>query len=278
MNDKGIASSSVSHDSSLRVDRLNCGYDGKPVVSNFSMSVYPGEIHCLLGPNGVGKTTLFKTMLSLLPGLGGKVIVDGRDVAALKPSELARYVAYVPQAHTPPFAFTARDVVVMGRLAHMGAFASPRTIDYDKAERAIDQLGITRLAQRTYTELSGGERQMVLIARALAQGAHYLMMDEPTASLDFGNQAQVLYRVRTLAEESGLGVIMTTHTPDHLFMLHASGTLLLRDGTFLQGTAKELLTREYLSQAYGVDVMVVDAQWQGHDECFCRPVLKGIGA
>ena len=256
----------------LSVEHLACGYGSKRVLGDFSVEVATGTIHCLLGPNGVGKTTLFKTMLGLLPRMGGAVKVDGRDTLAFSPQELARVIAYVPQAHTPPFAFTVRDVVVMGRMAHMGLFASPRSRDYDAADRSMERLGITHLASRVYTELSGGERQMTLIARALAQQPRFLMMDEPTASLDFGNQAQVLTAVRNLAED-GLGVIMTTHVPDHLFQCEARGTLLMRGGSYLEGSADELLTEENLSRAYGIDVMVLDAPWHGRAQRFCRPVV-----
>ena len=257
----------------LSIDDLSCGYGDKHVIDDFSLDVETGEIVCLLGPNGVGKTTLFKTILGLLPRLGGSVLLDGRDASGFTPKELARLVAYVPQAHTPPFAFTAHDVVVMGRLAHTGFFSSPRQEDHEVADEIMEQLGISFLANRTYTELSGGERQMTLIARALAQQPRFLMMDEPTASLDFGNQVQVLSAIKHLSE-SGLGVIMTTHVPDHLFQCEAKGVLLLRGGECLKGSAEELLTTENLERAYGIDVMILDSEWNGDQIHFVRPVVR----
>ena len=254
------------------MEDVSAGYEGCAVISGFSLTVRPGQIHCLLGPNGVGKTTLFRTALGLLPLLAGRVTVDGRDTASLSDREMARLVAYVPQAGAAPFAFTVRDVVAMGRLSRMGAFASPSRSDYRAVDGVLDRLGITGLAGRSYTELSGGERQMVLIARAVAQEPEFLMMDEPTAALDFGNQAQVLRCARELAD-GGIGIIMTTHTPDHLHMCGATGTLVMRGGTYLQGTADELLTEANLSRAYGTGVMVVDASWRGTPQRFCRPVL-----
>lgn len=256
----------------FRLDRVSVGYAGRAVLEGVSLAVRPGEVHCLLGPNGVGKTTLFRSALGLLPLVAGRVTVDGRDAARMSDRELARVVAYVPQAAEIPFAFSVRDVVAMGRLSHMGAFASPGASDYEVVDGTLDRLGIPHLAERAYTELSGGERQMALIARAVAQEPGYLLMDEPTAALDFGNQAQVLRCVRELAQ-SGLGILMTTHTPDHLHICRASGTLLMRDGTYEQGSAAELLTPALLSAAYGTEVMVVDAAWHGEPQCFCRPVV-----
>lgn len=254
------------------LDHVSVGYAGSAVLKDVSLTVRPGEVHCLLGPNGVGKTTLFRSALGLLPLVAVRVSIDGRDAGTLSDRELARVVAYVPQAAEIPFAFTVRDVVAMGRLSHMGVFASPGVADYAVVDGTLDRLGISRLAERSYTELSGGERQMALIARAVAQEPEYLLMDEPTAALDFGNQAQVLRCVRELAE-SGLGILMTTHTPDHLHLCRAFGTLIMRDGTYRQGDATELLTPELLSEAYGTEVMVVDADWRGTSQRFCRPVV-----
>ncbi len=257
----------------LSIRDLSCGYGNKHVVDGFSLDVKTGEIVCLLGPNGVGKTTLFKTILGLLPRLGGSVMLDGRDTTDFSPKELAKLIAYVPQAHTPPFAFTAHDVVVMGRLAHTGFFSTPKATDHEVADQVMEQLGISFLSERIYTELSGGERQMTLIGRALAQQPMFLMMDEPTASLDFGNQVQVLSAIKHLSE-SGLGVIMTTHVPDHLFQCEAKGVLMLRNGEYEKDSAEKLLTAENLERAYGIDVMVLDSEWDGQQVRFVRPVVR----
>lgn len=256
----------------LSVEHLACGYGDRCVVEDFSAQVETGEIHCLLGSSGVGKTTLFETILGLIPRMGGKALVDGKDAKEFSVKQFAQVIAYVSQAHVPPFAFTVRDAVVMGRMAHMGVFSSPGKEDYACADEATERLGIGKLAGHVYTELSCGERQMTLIARAFAQQPQFLMMDEPTAALDFGNQAQVLSAVKHLSE-SGLGVIMTTHAPDHLLQCNA-GTLLLRDGVYLRGSAEELLTTENLQRAYGIEVMVLDSTWRGEPVRFCRPVVK----
>lgn len=266
------ASGSDCAKSGLELRDLAAGYAGKPVVEHVTLCVRPGQIHCLLGPNGVGKTTVFRTALGLLPPLGGEVSVDGRDMRGMSDRELARHVAYVPQAAEVPFAFSVRDVAVMGRLAHVGSFASPGSADYAVCDRVLQMLEMECLADRLYTELSGGERQMVLIARALTQEPSYLLMDEPTAALDLGNQARVLRAIRGLAAR-GLGVLMTTHVPDHLDMLGARGTLLLPDGSCLEGDADVLLSEESLSRAYGCPVDVVSVTRGEGRERFCRPRL-----
>ena len=256
----------------LEIDHLTCGYNGKPVVSNFSATVRSGEVFCLLGPNGIGKTTLFKTALGMIERIGGTVRIDGRALDDIPERERARLLAYVPQAHTQPFAFTVRDVVVMGRVARTGMFASPARDDYRIVDDILQQLDLTELGQRIYTELSGGERQMVLIARALAQQPSFLMMDEPTSNLDFGNQTRVLKTVRRLADQ-GLGIIMTTHFPDHVAQCRARGTLLLRGDRSVVGGVDELLTPETLSEAYGIECLVANVQANGRTMKVCQPII-----
>ncbi|SER47309.1 iron complex transport system ATP-binding protein [Propionibacterium cyclohexanicum] len=239
----------------LTVDDLSCGYGEHRVVDELSLTVDSGEVMCLLGPNGVGKTTLFKTILGFLAPQGGRVLIDGRDARTLGRREQARLIAYVPQAHTPPFPFSVRDVVTMGRTARLGLFSSPGPADKALALESLERLGIDSLAERPYTEISGGERQMVLIARALTQQAQLLIMDEPTSSLDFGNQVRVLRQVRRLAGE-GLCIVMTTHEPDHALWCDARVTLLEPHGPAQVGSAAEIITEAAMNRAYGVAVRI----------------------
>lgn len=248
-------------DRMLAVRGASVGYNGHAVLDHVSLTVAPGQIHCLLGRNGVGKTTLFRSILGFLPLLSGTVTVDGRDASQLSDRALSHVVAYVPQAGENPFAFSVRDVVALGRLSRMGVFSSPSKGDREVVGSVLARLGIEYLADRPLTELSGGERQMVLIARAVAQEPEYLMMDEPTAALDLGNQAQVLRCARELAD-SGLGILMTTHDPDQLRMLEASGALIMPDGTYLTGSADELLARDNLERAYGCRVTAAEHVWR----------------
>jgi iron complex transport system ATP-binding protein len=186
----------------LEARALGFGYPGKPVGRGVDLAVGVGEVVCLLGPNGSGKTTLFKTLLGLLPAQGGEVWIDGRLLESLARSEVARRVAYVRQAHAAHFPYVVLDMVIMGRTAHLGPFARPGARDHAAAMAALETLGIADLAAADYTRISGGQRQLALIARALAQAAPLIVMDEPTASLDFGNQALVLREVR--ARRAGL--------------------------------------------------------------------------
>ncbi len=243
---------------SLSVERVTAGYDGKVVVSDISFTLAPGEAMCLLGANGSGKTTLFKTILGLLRPVSGCVRVDGEDIAHWPRQRLAKSLGYVPQAHTPPFAFRVRDVVLMARSVHHGAFASPGRRDMAIADEALERMSLTRLAGERYTELSGGERQLVLIARALAQQAPILVLDEPTSNLDFGNQMRVLRHIQLLAQ-SGFALLITTHFPDYAFLC-ATRVALLKQGRILaMGRPDETLTQSLLEEAYGTPLRIADA-------------------
>jgi iron complex transport system ATP-binding protein len=215
----------------LEAEGLGFGYPGKPVGRAVDLAVGPREVVCLLGPNGSGKTTLFKTLLGLLPPQGGTLRLAGRPLATLRRAEIARRIAYVPQAHAAHFPYAVLDMVLMGRTAHLGPFARPGPRDHAAAMDALQTLGIADLAAADYTRISGGQRQLALIARALAQAAPLIVMDEPTASLDFGNQALVLREVRALAAR-GYGIVLSTHDPDHAFAC-ATRVALLHDGGLL---------------------------------------------
>ncbi|EXJ15801.1 ABC transporter ATP-binding protein [Imhoffiella purpurea] len=261
----------------LEIRDLSCGYGRRTVLSGISFSLAAGELLCLLGPNGVGKTTLFKTLLGLLPAHGGEVRLDGQPIGRWSRRRFARRVGYVPQAHTPPFPFKVRQVVAMGRTAHLAAFAAPGRADLDIAEAALETLGIAALAEATYTEISGGERQLVLIARALAQQPRLLVMDEPTANLDYGNQLRVMAHVRRIVGTQGLGVILTTHDPNQA-LLHATRALVLeRDRRYGLGTPAEVVDDGYLRRTYGVETEIIDlARPCGTPRRICVPAEIGV--
>lgn len=239
----------------LEARDLAFGYPGHPVGRGVSMNVSAGEVVCLLGPNGGGKTTLFKTLLGLLRLQGGTVTLDGVDIARRTPRDMARSVSYVPQAHEGYFPFTVRDVVLMGRTAHVGLFATPSKTDRERAENALEEAGISHLADAIYTRISGGERQLTLIARALAQDARIMVLDEPTASLDFGNQVRVLECILALAGR-GMGILLSTHNPDHALVC-ADRVILLHGGCILEtGPPRDVITPDNLRKLYGVEVDV----------------------
>jgi iron complex transport system ATP-binding protein len=255
----------------LELKSVGCGYGKKIVVKDVSLTVESGEIICILGPNGVGKTTLFKSILGHVDLLSGQVLLDGKDIKKMTRQGVAKKIGYVPQAHTPPFAFTVRDVVLMGRTAHVPLFSSPGAKDYSIVEESLEVVGMSHLADKIYTEISGGERQMVLIARALAQKPQFLIMDEPTSNLDFGNQIRVLQQIKKLAK-GGLAVVMTTHSPDHVYMCANKVVVIKNCDEVLIGGAKGVLTSDLLSELYGLPVNITEITVEGKKIAFCVPV------
>ncbi|HEY7140472.1 MAG TPA: ABC transporter ATP-binding protein [Methylomirabilota bacterium] len=254
----------------LEVDGLAFGYPGALVGRDVSFGLQGGEVLCLLGPNGSGKTTLFKTVLRLLEPRAGTVTVDGESIARWSLRRLARSFGYVPQAGAL-FPFTLREVVLMGRTAHVGLFATPSRRDREIAEESLAALEIGHLAERLYTEVSGGERQLALVARALAQEPRVLVMDEPTASLDFGNQVRVLAEIQALARR-GIAVVLSTHDPDHAFLCGHRVALLHGGRLARLGTPAEVVTPACLREIYGVevDVLVLPDDQGGRRVCVPR--------
>jgi iron complex transport system ATP-binding protein len=226
-----------------------------PLGRGLSFGVEAGEIVCILGPNGGGKTTLFRTLTGLLPALGGDVRLAGDALSALDRAAIARRVAVVPQSSQIVFPFAVEDLVLMGRTAHLPFLAMPGRADRAAARAALEELGIAHLATRSCNAISGGERQLVLFARALVQAPRAIVLDEPTASLDFGNQVKVLQTLRGLAAR-GLAVLVSTHDPDHAFLV-ADRALLLHGGAIVAaGAPREAITPATLRLLYGVEAEV----------------------
>lgn len=240
----------------LTVDSLTFGYRERAVGADASFALAGGEVLCLLGPNGGGKTTLLKTILGLVRPLAGRVLVGGEDISSWRPRRRARAIGYVPQSGAGAFPFSVREMVLMGRTAHIGPFSSPSSADRDAADAAIDRLGIAALADRDWLRISGGERQLALIARALAQDPQLLLLDEPTASLDFGNQLRVLAQIRRLAER-GLAILFSTHHPEQAFAC-ADRVAMLHAGRMARlGPPSEVITPESMRLVYDVEVSVL---------------------
>jgi iron complex transport system ATP-binding protein len=235
---------------------LAIGYRDRLVGSGLDVALAEGEVLALLGPNGGGKTTLLKTLLGLLPPRAGEVRFAGRSLAATSIRERARLLAYVPQSHVATFAFPVETVVLMGRTAHSGLFSRPTARDRAVAAAALKRFGIEHLADRPYTMISGGERQLVLLARALAQEPRFIVLDEPTASLDFGNQGKVMREIRALSA-SGHGVLFTTHDPNQALRLADRAFLLRAGARVTDGPVRAVLTRDNLEALYGAPVGVL---------------------
>jgi iron complex transport system ATP-binding protein len=234
---------------------LSIGYRDRVVGSHLDISLRPGEVLALLGPNGGGKTTLLKTLLGLLPPKGGEVQLGGRPLTSYTARERARHIAYVPQSHAATFAFDVETIVLMGRTAHGTLFSRPSPADRVVAIHMLERFGIAHLADRPYTNISGGERQLTLLARALAQEPQFVVLDEPTASLDFGNQGRVMQEIRTLGA-SGHGVLFTTHDPNHA-MRAADRAFLLRQGVRIaDGEVRTVLNRAQLEALYSAKLAV----------------------
>lgn len=258
----------------LEIKEVSCGYGDKNILSDVNFDIETGDILCILGSNGVGKTTLFKTILGFLKLQGGQIFLDGENIHNWSRKDFAKAIGYVPQAHTPPFPYKVKEVVVMGRTAHLGMFSSPSKSDYKIAYEIIDSLGISYLKDKVYTEISGGERQLVLIARALAQEPKILIMDEPTSNLDYGNQVRVLRHIKKLANKD-IGIIMTSHFPDHAFMSSTKVLAINRGNKYKFGKPEEIVTSKLLKEIYNIDVQIdcVKNLKTGEDLKVCVPII-----
>lgn len=259
----------------LRLEHLSCGYQGVPVFRDLSLSVDRGQVVCLMGPNGCGKSTLINTVLGLQRPLEGAILVDGRDGTRLSRRALARHMALVPQRHQPMFPYTVSQVVLMGRTAHLSPFGAPGREDEDLCRAALVAMGLADKGDTPYHQMSGGELQLVLLARAMVQQAPLLLLDEPTAHLDLRNELLFLEQVVKLAAGQGVGVLMATHDPDHAFYLEEQGlpvtaALMAHDGLYRWGPPEETLTPETLAQVYGVEAAVLEGRCPG------QPTLRRI--
>ncbi|MDL2235331.1 ABC transporter ATP-binding protein, partial [Christensenellaceae bacterium OttesenSCG-928-L17] len=238
----------------------------RPVLENANLTVNEGEILSLLGRNGAGKSTLLGCMLGLLKPESGEILLNGKPLASMHEREIAKIAGYVPQAHAPAFGYTVRDFVVMGCASRIGFFSKPGKREEQDAEEAIVELGISHLADRSYTEISGGERQQAAIARAIVAKPSVVLFDEPTAHLDYSNQLRVLRIVKKLAEK-GFAIVITTHNPDHALLLGGRAAVFGPGGSLTEGDVDEVITRETLSTAYGADVTLTWVEGIGRMAC-----------
>ena len=256
----------------LEIQNVRGGYGNGDIVKGVSCSADHGDVLCLVGPNGCGKTTLFRLMLGSIPVSGGDIIIDGHNTKHLTPKELASLIAYIPQYHTPIFSYTVLDVVIMGRASHFSAFDTPKKADRGAAFAALEKVNALHLANKKYTALSGGQRQLILIARAICQSAKVFVMDEPAANLDYANHQLLMEVVVDLAKK-GYCVVMSTHSPEHPASI-GTKVLMMREGKVAAfGTPKEVITPANLEAVYDIEMDVVTVKDRyGTDRTICLPV------
>lgn len=262
----------------LALRDVSVGYDkNEPIQKFINFSVESGEVCCVLGPNGCGKTTLVKTVLGLLPPLAGSITCDGDDVTKWSAPRLSDAMAYVAQKHEQPFPFQVKDVVMLGRINKVRTLGGqPSAEDYNVVENALNDMGIYHLRDMPYMDISGGELQMVMFARALAQEPQMLILDEPTAALDYGNAVRVIEKVRELAA-LGYAVVMITHNPDHAFMTGANVALFTKAQPMKFGSAFDIITRENIKDAYGINVKLVEFTHDNQEVMrMCAPEFGGV--
>ncbi len=245
-------------------------YGEKEVWRDINLNVEKGETICLLGPNGCGKTTLLNCIHGDLALKSGDIYIDGRNIKTMAVTEIARSVGYVFQEHRAPFPYSSLEVVRMGRAPHLGLFQAPSRDDTELARSIMEEMGIGYLAAKRYTNISGGERQLVLIARTLCQQPEMILFDEPTSHLDFKNQALVLRTISRLTRK-GLTIIMTSHFPNHAWLLSSRVAMMDNNGFVALGPAEEVMTEENLSETYGVRVKVYEAKDDHKTVNFCTP-------
>lgn len=238
----------------------------RPVLNDVTLHIAEGDIVCILGRNGAGKSTLFGCMLGLKKPQKGTVFLKGRPVQDMSEREVAAVVGYVPQSHMPTFGYTVYDFVLMGCASRIKLLASPNAGDRRAAELAMEEMGIAHLAERPYTELSGGERQQATIARAIVSRPQIILFDEPTAHLDFCNQVRVLRIIKKLSGK-GYAVAITTHDPNHALLLEGRTALLDGGGRLIAGDTKTILTERKLQEIYGGDIRMGRVEPFGQDVC-----------
>lgn len=240
----------------LSVENASFSYRANlpPVFEDVSFSLREGEILAILGPNGAGKTTLLRCMTGMLRWTKGRTALDGVDIRRLNSRQLWSRLSYVPQARSSAAAYTGLETVLLGRTSRLSAFAEPGKKDVEKAEETLDALRISHLAGRLCTEMSGGEMQMLLIARALVSDPEVLILDEPESSLDFRNQLIILDAISSLAEK-GIACVFNTHYPDHA-LSRANKSLILSGHRAVFGPTDSVLTEEAVERAFGVKAVI----------------------
>jgi iron complex transport system ATP-binding protein len=255
----------------MNVISLSGGYGNKTVVNNVSLHTSKGDMVYVLGANGCGKTTLLNMIIGYKKRRSGSILFDGESIDALSVAQMAKLVSYIPQQHAPAYNYSVRDVVVMGRAGSLPIYAAPKKSDFEQVKDSLELLGIAHFMNVAYDKLSGGERQLVLIARALCQQSDIIIMDEPLQSLDFVNQAMVLRALKLLTNQ-GRSVMMSTHTAISNYADTDKVLLMGVDGTAVFGDIENILTQENIERAYGTPLQAIFTKDErGGKHIFCMP-------
>ena len=228
------------------------------ILQDINFEVKTNEVLCLLGPNGCGKTTLLDCLIGLNKPTGGEITIDGTPTSKMSSKKIAYNLGYVPQTIIASFDYSVIDYVVCGCAPHLKMFKRPGKKEYARAYKALEQMRITHLKDKSYAQISGGEQQQVCIARVLTQAPDFILLDEPTSHLDFGNQIQVLKLIREMSGQ-GFGIIMTTHNPDHALLMKGKTVIMKKNNDYLFGQSEEIVTQESLRKLYGVDLFLEES-------------------
>ena len=251
----------------LKIEQVNFSYNGfEDILKDISFDINTGQIICILGPNGIGKTTLLTCLARLNTPDKGRILLNGQDLNYMEPRIIAQNIGYVPQTIAPSFDYSVLDYVVTGLAPWLGIFQKPEEEHYKQAEQALQKIGIEYLKDKPYTCISAGELQMVSIARVLAQKVQFVLMDEPTSHLDFGNQLKVLNIIKEMAEE-GYGIALTTHNPDQVLLLEGKVAVFDRERKFHFGEWTDILTEELLKSIYGVTLNICEVEQVSRKVC-----------
>lgn len=257
----------MKEETKIEISELSYAYSGfKELFNNISFTIKTGEIICILGPNGIGKTTLLNCIANLITPTKGKILVNGRNMNKMLPQDIAKTIGYVPQTIVPSFDYEVLEYVVTGCAPRLGTFERPKDEHYSIAWDAMNQMKISHLSHKAYTKISGGERQQVSIARAISQRPKIILMDEPTAHLDCGNQIKVLKIIKEMARK-GYGVVFTTHNPDQALLLKTKIAAFDKNGSFSFGTYREVLNEGFLRSMYGIDLHLYNIDEIGRSVC-----------
>lgn len=242
----------------IEIDEIKCGYKDRTVLSDVCISLDCGEAVGVLGANGAGKSTLFKSILGMLPYSEGKILIDSVDLKDMNATDIARKISYVPQSRGYSYSFKACEVALMGRTAWIGFFSRPKKSDFEKVEFVFEMLNIVHLYNKDFSRMSGGEQQIVLLARALVQDTKYIVLDEPTSNLDLLNQKRIVEIVKKMKSENH-GIIISSHNPEHVFSCCDKVALIMNGGCEC-GNTDDILTEEKLSELFGTKIKILKGE------------------